>query len=550
MNINENASLIAKFYQGTSAEKQKAKAVLHNLSSKERKCFLIAIKPIRNNQEKSYLKTHAATLQGLENKLNQINDDVVVNSKSTHCTARISRWIKNHLGLRSSKTDLINAVKATIQDPNAAKIDLASLSPNRRKAYDMLIPLTKKIEEVSEESLEPKDIKPEILKLDIPEDSITTGHGEYIVFRNQEGQEKTTVDRKVFSEVQKIFQKYSPAEIVNDTSDQIQEKYENRYQAILEEVKKLDPQLEIAFVPRTLYELIFIKKGIQEDIKYLETCPKLGNETGLARHKCWHLERNEEGKALMDTEVEDIAYRLNKVMIKSLKPTAKGFTHQELQANLDKEIAFFQKYHDKCFEFRAGVTGSYKIFEGASDTDPTRTFGIGNLYSTTDESMQIVRNSLALECSLVAQHSFLLYRGAVIENDQPYANVEGVEKPYSLSYGTSLFAGVIYDPGATAFSYATQENKNAYVIPIPFKKLRESPFYIPTAHTILQLSSIGESFHPRTMIWEGAKVADLAINASKGIFGHEGLIDLESDIPRDELVKSFNKLKGRAIHLK
>ncbi|MEI6243208.1 MAG: hypothetical protein WCP39_07415, partial [Chlamydiota bacterium] len=41
----------------------------------------------------------------------------------------------------------------------------------------------------------------------------------------------------------------------------------SRYEIIQEEIKKIDPALEIAFIPRTLYELIFIEQCIQEDLE-------------------------------------------------------------------------------------------------------------------------------------------------------------------------------------------------------------------------------------------------------------------------------------------
>ncbi|QLH35468.1 MAG: hypothetical protein HWD61_04365 [Parachlamydiaceae bacterium] len=40
-------------------------------------------------------------------------------------------------------------------------------------------------------------------------------------------------------------------------------------------LKEIDPTLEAVFIPRTLYELVFIRKCIQEDLKHKDICPDL-----------------------------------------------------------------------------------------------------------------------------------------------------------------------------------------------------------------------------------------------------------------------------------
>lgn len=408
---------------------------------------------------------------------------------------------------------------------------------------------------------------PETLHLiTFPEGMIRSGYGEYIVFRNQERHDKSDIKKDVFEKVYQIFNTYSPAKIINDCPkiEEAQEKCVNRYQLIRNEVKKIDEHLEIAFVPRTLYELILIRKAIKEDVKHNKVCPlvqpenhkKTTNEVEK-RTKCWHLIYFDHIGDNNEPNVKDIAYRLNRVITKMLSPTTEGVSVQKLLEFTNAEITFLQDYHTKCslqreeYKKKGETSERFWVVDGCPG--PAINFGyeMPNVYSPVclrnEQDAQIIRNAVALECSKVAQESFLLYRGTDEAKEEPYCKNDS-NRPYSLSYGSSLFAGILYDGSAVAFRYARAQ-KNAYVIPIPFNQLNHSPFFIPPTNTLCQISARGESFHARTKAWKGFDVKKIA--GIWGIFGANKYGDhLKSELSRENLISEFHALKANAVMLK
>src|ERR1700691_3191088 len=101
---------------------------------------------------------------------------------------------------------------------------------------------------------------------------VTMGHGEYVVFYELPNGEKRELSRDAFEQVYKIFNQFSLAAIMKSGSGKEAEEYANRYERIKKNVKEIDPTLEVAFVPRTLYELIFIRECISEDLKHNDIC--------------------------------------------------------------------------------------------------------------------------------------------------------------------------------------------------------------------------------------------------------------------------------------
>ncbi len=51
--------------------------------------------------------------------------------------------------------------------------------------------------------------------------------------------------------------------------------YMNRYDLIQQSVKSINIDLDVAFIPRTLYELIFLKECICEDIHQNKICDQI-----------------------------------------------------------------------------------------------------------------------------------------------------------------------------------------------------------------------------------------------------------------------------------
>jgi len=359
-----------------------------------------------------------------------------------------------------------------------------------------------------------------------------------------------------------------------DSESSAIEKCAKRYDLIHSKVKELDPQLEVAFIPRTLYELIFIKKCIQEDLKEKKICPLLDVHLRLhmekvlktdpqnfeknfekilalqAKRKCWHRCHLEDaGDNSNHPQVKELAFRLNNVIIKALKPKSEGFTYQELLQHTEKEIDFLKDHRKNCENKTVEVSS-------CSWPGPTTNFGYESYRGSikpmgirNDQDAAIIKNALALECSKIALRAIFLYRGSCFKKDSPYL-LNDPDKAYRTSFGTSLFAGCLYDGGATAWHFMRNE-ENAYALAIPFEQINTSAFFIPPTNTLSQLSSNGEFFHAGSKAWKGFDVEDLGgIN-----MGGTGTVKIQrahlmSELSKEELIAQFEKSKAEAIQLK
>jgi hypothetical protein len=401
------------------------------------------------------------------------------------------------------------------------------------------------------------------------ETKVLTGFGEFIVFRvDKIGSEIT---KETYEKVYEIFQMYSPQQILSNNSngEEISKAYANRHKLISTKVKEIDNTLEIAFVPRTLYELIFLRKCIREDAKRDRVCPLLTTtKGGLAkiltnyaeRDKCWHLSYFKDSGDDRDANVKELAHRLNRIIVKTLSPQSEGFTLSEFHIALDKEIAFFQNYYKECQKITEewkNDTRDYWIISSVTHSPgPAVSFGYDlNDYSPNgirdDKDAKIVKKVLDLDCSKIAQTCLFLYRGSDYEKDKIFSE-KNSNIPYSISYGTSLFAGSVYDPGASVFCYArTEENTHAIPIPLASLKSPKMPFHVPATNAICQLTGHGEHFHGRSKVWR-----DCDMKIILGIWGLADIISqsnrnyLKSDLSKEDLIKKFDVYKKKAIILK
>ncbi len=412
--------------------------------------------------------------------------------------------------------------------------------------------------------------------LNLPEGKITTGYGEYIVFYPPSHGERKEVSQETYERVYSIFNDYSPSTIVNRNLQATRDVCDKRFDLIRSKVKEIDSALEVAFVPSTLYELIFIRKCIREDLKHKDICPLLKplfhevtveswnckqeeleqiQQTidNIKRKKCWHLCYFEDAGDNEHSKVKEIAYRLNKAITKALCPKTEGFTREELLKYTEKEIKFLRTYHQSCSEEdkkRSQGEKTASVFS-CSYPGPTTNFGYESNISKkmqpmgirNDNDAQIIRNAVEIECSAVAQRAFILYRGADYDNDNPFKN----DTPYSLSFGTGLFGGSLFDGSATAFYYMRRE-KNAFAYVVPFDQLHRSPFYIPSSNTLVQLYGNGEAFHARTKGWKGSDLE--RISGIKGPVSYNKTDQLKTELSKEELLTQFQMYKSKAIQLK
>lgn len=405
--------------------------------------------------------------------------------------------------------------------------------------------------------------------IQVPDGKITKGQGEYIVFHNLPNGEKKEVDRDTYERVYTVLNDHTPAAIVKRNSETAMDECDRRDQTIKAKIKEIDPTLEAVFIPRTLYELIFIRKCIKEDLKHNGICDQLNRsnhtmnledfdgdqvkfdtwktrrEKRLREKKCWHLAYFTDAGDDSHAGVQDVAYRLNKAATKKLSPTPEGFTHLELRNHAESEIDFLKRYHQECSTAESVSSCTYP--------GPTTNFGyestrgyVKSMGIRSDRDAEIVLNAVAMDCSKAAQRAFLVFRGADFQKDSPHPwNDES--RSYSLSMGSSLFAGCLFDGGATAFHFM-RDGKNAYGIPVPFDQLETSPFYIPPTNTVSQLFGDGEIFHVRTKAWKDFNVEDIG-GMNCGANGRQR-DHLRSELPKEEFIKQFYAYKNQAIQLK
>ncbi len=380
--------------------------------------------------------------------------------------------------------------------------------------------------------------------------TVTMGQGEYIVF----SENTVHLNKEIFNKCYSILREYNPRNLKP-------EQQEKRQTLILEKIKEIDPNLNIAFIPRALYEMTYIEQCIKEDMKASEKienkkqickvffCHKNQQEITkeikeeIKNRKCWHLAFfNHEGND-QNKKVQKIAYRLNQKMVKLFKPKAEGFSLKEILDLGEKRIDYLKDHGNKGHD-NLNLEHSYPTinFLASNDRHPIKSMKIRN-----DKDAEIIRKCITLECSKKAVHSLFIYRGATFKEDEAYAKNQE-NSAYSLSYGSGLFAGVVFDGGATAYKYM-REAENAFAIPIRFNELDKAPFYVPKTGPIPQLLGCGETFHARSKEWKNGEQLK-GINPFLNKENQDDLKLLKSDKQREELIKDFKKYKKKAIQLK
>jgi hypothetical protein len=395
-----------------------------------------------------------------------------------------------------------------------------------------------------------------------PTEPVQAGYGEYIVFLDQE------LPKELFEQVYAVFCRYSHGAIIErnrENEEAIREEYLQRYEKIRDAVKAVDSHLEIAFIPRTLYELSLLRKWIREDIKKGFSCPLLEpkmhhpppewEETvcilraeELSQNpKCWHrICHNSLGTLgeMQEEGVIEIAYRLNRCIAKKCTALSKPLSYQEIAALTEKEITFLKEFYQE------GVheQGNQALFTvNPHAPGPAAEFGSNSTgLREGEEDATLIRKIAALECSDVALKSLFLYRGGkrLPLDDHPYDRTEP-DRPFSLSFGGSLFAG-FRDKGAMAFRCMRNE-AHGYAFIIPIEKALSGPLYIPPTSGPLPCDEVGEIFHGRSKVWGGISLR----NGVAGVQQDEKRLDhLQSSLSREEFLVQFAHYQKTACILK
>lgn len=400
----------------------------------------------------------------------------------------------------------------------------------------------------------------------IPEGIIDNGNGEFIVFSKN----KRKVSQETYLKVYKIFNKYSLINIANKHPNdrlKIEELCKNRANKIREKVAKIDKSLEIAFIPRTLYELALLKKCINEDIKNGRKACSLLEQAQVGkmkptREKCWHANCFPNPGDNTDPCVQDVAFRLNKSIASSMFKDGKGLSFEEWLDTAEKEINLLIRYGADEDLFISKENGENESPATRFNSPP---YKLSPLSCDAAKMLaNMIRNAAALECTELAQTSLLLYRSSHIKNDNTFKfNNKNEETSdiqdytlVSLSYGTGLFAGSIYDMGAAPYGVKCKmfDYPDTYVIPVPAHEHASGTFFIPDVNAVSQFFAYGENFHVRTQIGDAVPINDKISGICKTKnFGFKGDAPygdhLISYLTNKEINQRFNEYKSNAIML-
>jgi hypothetical protein len=113
---------------------------------------------------------------------------------------------------------------------------------------------------------------------------------------------------------------------------------------------------------------------------------------------------------------------------------------------------------------------------------------------------------LELSC-LGPNDEFLLFRCSA--GPSADSTVGSTGEPHSLSFGMSVFAGIRFDRSASVFDLARKPSQcpDVYALKLSIKEYMDPNciIFVPPLPPLLQISGLGELFHPRTKVWVSGK---------------------------------------------
>lgn len=395
-----------------------------------------------------------------------------------------------------------------------------------------------------------------------PREVIINGYGEYLVYRASPEKQKEPISESEYGLIFELIEE-TRSLTIGDRCSHLKSKIQ----------EKLGPDIDLGFIPRTLYELIYLRECIQQDLDQQKCSHFRATEAQRSLELQIDIQENTRNREIQQrfwqlclftdqdylsnfsprnpfdfrmTHLRNIAARLNQVALERFE----GFSFKEITRVLNEMLHYFKEHHDpaKVVNIPRSVTGHGGIArEFAEET--TRVWGGHDQFPQgifTERHQTIVRNAIQLECSAV--NCMILYRGAKLLSD---ALTQCSTKVQSLSFGTGLFAGAIYDGGASPFHFMRQSNLDAQAFLIPQKKIQSNkiPFHIFNVHPLIQLMSVGEIFHGRTKVWK--------INPEERVSGFLGgdmsYFRIEecckTDKNQEEMEKKYQKYKSKALLL-
>lgn len=397
-----------------------------------------------------------------------------------------------------------------------------------------------------------------ISKID-PSIPVSAGYGEYIVYRENNGRIEEVDERMYRLCYDRMCQIRSTDRELND-----------------ECLKTIDPHLRTTFIPRTLYELFFLKECVREDLNRKSICPslqywhytslgeeslfyKIAIDTLNTMPSCYHCGYFDKLGDDQGEKIKGASFRLNQAIVKELNLSqACHLPLKQIQEISSRCLTFLSEcYRESGSKTAEEVKTILRCDNGGVTCNlynDKNYAGIKALAIVNERQKSMVQKAIALECSDMAKNHLILYRGSVIAHDS-FVRTDG--KIHSLSYGTGLFAGAMYDGDACAFYHMRKEkaviyrdrclqevDQDAFAVLVPRVNYKASPFFIPTTHPLCQLLGTGEFFHARTKAYVKNMAPETIVRCNGAAMGKISEIpdQLKMDVTIDELVVIFQKI--------
>lgn len=380
-------------------------------------------------------------------------------------------------------------------------------------------------------------------QLEVPNGIVKQSYGEYITFRLSSDGNLAHLSRAEYQKIYSIFRNYSLVAMAKKESvNEYKPLNFSRYYLIKNNIKINFPDIKVVFIPRTLYDLIFIQKMLEEYIKeksLAESNNSFCSEILICNeilNSRWMRSAFLYPGSKID-KIEHFAYTINHIVSEQIFRSPKGLTYQQISGSLEKTVKFIREFGNKFWR------NEISFLPAGNFANPAHCQVTARIDS--DSAEKLIENCLKLECSIKAHNAFLLYRGGNINKD----NIQQVNgTPHSLSYSPSLFAGSMFYLGANSFNYSRRPNNDCYVLIVPASKINSSPFFIHDSDPITELLFQMHHFHPRSKLYNHE-----LLYGSTGM----GFLNAKEDIQylisndsRELLSKKFHSYMKKAIIVK
>lgn len=350
---------------------------------------------------------------------------------------------------------------------------------------------------------------PKLYKTISPDQPINDGYGDFIVFCTDAEGKRKNVDLDTYQAAMDIFKRFHPANGIKNRKDSIEIA-----------LREISPELKIQFVPRTLYEVAFLNAYLPEDSnpnQYLDLDEHEWTRSPVVLdNNTWDNGKVEYRHERLEAHVTKISHHMNDVFCKMLN-----------EEQLKSDSLNFQE-----------IT---HLFEKQSQQTMTRVDANLSWAEDLMKNKDCLLNAIALESSPESADKVIAYRGGTPRKDHAELNGEC----YSLSFGTSLFAGAFFDRWATVGNYVRNRPGYAYVVDPNEDSFKL--FHYPQLPTTASILTEGETFHVRTKGW-------VTVQRIGGLHGTlsgdlKSLPHLQSELTKEQFLNTYSRLKKKVTVL-